>query len=86
MGAPYGAGWRRLRARVLREEPVCVGFPIGVHGALRVRTTAVDHIVGISRGGTDARSNLRGLCRSCNSAKAVAVEGARAHGQGWRVR
>lgn len=60
-GLGYGRQWRKLRAQVLEEEPFCrlCGAP-GVE---------VDHIIGRARGGTDDRSNLRGLCHSCHAIK-----------------
>ena len=57
----YGAAWDRTRAEVLVEEPVC---------RLCARpSTTVDHIVPKVRGGTDARVNLRGLCREHQQSK-----------------
>jgi len=73
----YGAVWRKIRAVVLLEEPWCPGYPAGYHGDVRVRATCVDHIVAKSKGGSNARGNLRGLCGPCNSRKAVLEEGAR---------
>jgi 5-methylcytosine-specific restriction protein A len=54
----YGKDWQARRARVLREEPNC-----RLCGA---RTSEADHIVAHADGGTDARSNLRGLCGDCH--------------------
>ena len=54
----YGWAWQQLRVRVLQEEPAC-----RLCGA---RSTEVDHIIPKARGGTDARSNLRGLCGRCH--------------------
>ena len=54
--------WRRLRDRVLREEPNCrrCGGP----------STDVDHIVALADGGVFFdRENLQGLCGSCHRAK-----------------
>lgn len=56
--------WRTMRARVLREEPVCA-----VAGCNRPSTT-VDHIIPLSLGGPRVlRSNLQGMCASHNFAK-----------------
>jgi 5-methylcytosine-specific restriction protein A len=49
--------WTDLRARVLREEPVCA------EEGCSERSTSVDHIVPLSEGGAPYdRSNLRGMC------------------------
>jgi 5-methylcytosine-specific restriction protein A len=54
------AGWARLRARVLAEEPRCAcGAP----------STEVDHVVALAFGGSHARTNLRGICSSCHRRK-----------------
>lgn len=82
----HGSRWQRIRALVLMQELWCVGYPAGYHGQLRVRTNSVDHIVPRWRGGTEERSNLRGLCRGCNSRKAVLEEGARGRGDFFRRR
>lgn len=63
----YDAAWRKLRARVLREEPIC--------GECRERSsTHVDHIVAQAKGGTNERANLRGLCAGCHSRKTVSMD------------
>jgi 5-methylcytosine-specific restriction protein A len=53
--------WRRTRARVLAQQPMCVhsGRP----------AEHVDHITPMSRGGTDHPANLQALCAACNLAK-----------------
>ena len=57
----YGTVHRAMRLRVLREEPNCrrCGKP----------STNADHIVPKAHGGTNARSNYQGLCRTCNTRK-----------------
>jgi 5-methylcytosine-specific restriction enzyme A len=53
----YGPGWATLRTRVLAEQPLCrCGAP----------ATEVDHIMAKAFGGTDDRSNLRGVCHRCH--------------------
>jgi len=54
----YGHRWRQLRARVLAQQPYC---------ACGARTTQVDHIVPLSRGGMHERANLRAMCGPCHS-------------------
>lgn len=66
-GANLGtSAWRRLRAEVLAEEPLC---RIGIPGICTVVSDEVDHIVprSVDPTLTMARSNLRGACRACNS-------------------
>lgn len=63
----YDNQWRKLRARVLREEPTCrhCGAP----------ATEADHIHplnptdGSAPGARLHRSNVQGLCHDCHAAK-----------------
>jgi hypothetical protein len=61
--------YQRNRTVVLRQEPWCPGYPAGIHGTKRVRTTTADHRIPVVEGGTHDRANLRGLCGPCNSRK-----------------
>ena len=63
----YGRKWQRLRKMKLARRPMCecCGSP----------ANEVDHIVALSRGGTNAMDNLQSLCRSCHSRKTVAEDG-----------
>ena len=76
----------RLRECVLRAAPLCVRCD----KAGRVRLAQeVDHIVPLTKGGTDDLANLQGLCRECHAAKTAEDEGKRRRPQigidGWPV-
>lgn len=60
------SAWRKLRAQVLSEQPVCA--MCGTEQA-----TEVDHIVEREHGGDDRRDNLRGLCRLCHAGKSASA-------------
>jgi 5-methylcytosine-specific restriction enzyme A len=68
----YDHRWRQLRARVMREEPLC-------RECLREGVTKageqVDHIVAKRAGGTDERSNLQNLCAMHHRRKTVKEDG-----------
>jgi hypothetical protein len=70
----YDTHWREVRARVLKEEPTCreCGAP----------SSDVDHIIAAADGGTDERSNLRGLCRDCDRKHTAAQNRARRKSKG----
>lgn len=51
--------WRKLRAQVLDEEPIC-------RDCWQAPATEAGHIVGRAYGGQDVRHNLKGQCRPCN--------------------
>lgn len=60
-----GRRWLRVRARILKRDPICVRCA----SADRVRESViVDHIIPLAHGGTDDESNLRGLCAVCHEA------------------
>lgn len=64
----YNSKWRRLRATVLRDQPLCVRcLPLGFVKA----ATDVDHIVPHKGNMTLFwdRNNLQPLCKSCHSHK-----------------
>lgn len=75
----YGQGrggrpWRRLRDRVMeRDGHLCQ--PCQRRGVLTLATEC-DHIVPVSKGGTDAETNLEAICGACHRAKS-ATEAAR---------
>lgn len=69
----YGARWRALRLRYLREHPLCAHC---AERGLTVSATDVDHVVSRARGGSDRDGNLQALCHSCHSAKTAREDGA----------
>ncbi|HXL93264.1 MAG TPA: HNH endonuclease [Streptosporangiaceae bacterium] len=64
----YGAHWRKVRARQLRRQPLCEGWPPGTFCGKPA--TEVDHI----DGNTDntAPSNLRSFCGLCHRRRTAA--------------
>lgn len=68
----YGQGrggrpWRRKRDQVLlRDQYLCQCEQCG---GQRLLADEVDHIVPLSRGGTDDLSNLRAINKDCHKAK-----------------
>lgn len=64
----YGTDWRALRPAILKRDPVCV--------ECRLKPSKhVDHITPRAAGGTDAPTNLQGLCHSCHSRKTAKGDG-----------
>ena len=70
----YGTAWKKLRAAILRQRPLCVECEkIG----RIVKATHLDHITP-HRGDMALfhdTDNLQGLCHSCHSAKTAAEDG-----------
>lgn len=64
----YGSRWQRARRLVLAEEPICMICK-------REPSTRVDHKIPKTKGGTDYRENLQGLCESCHNRKTAAEDG-----------
>ena len=64
-----GATWRKLRAKVLAEEPVCA-----IEGCGQL-STEVDHILPLQVAPALGliRSNLRGMCKRHNASKGAKV-------------
>lgn len=58
----YGSAWRRVVERAIAEQPWCSRCG-------RTDRLSGDHIIPLSKGGTDDPSNVRVLCVPCNSAK-----------------
>lgn len=69
-----GCRWLALRARALQDEPRCV---LCLANGRLSAATAVDHIVPLQAGGSDAPSNLQPLCHDCHATKSAAERGAR---------
>ena len=67
---PYGTGWDRLRASILKRDGyVCqIG---GGAGYCKLWATTVDHIDGNPHNNHPA--NLQAACRECNTAKGGAL-------------
>jgi len=58
----HSTRWRKLRAYILQNNPVCVNCT--------KPAKFVDHIVPISQGGEIwSEQNLQGLCTKCNASK-----------------
>lgn len=68
----YGRARQERNRMVLTEEPIC-------RHCGRAASVEVDHIIPLSEGGAEDRSNLQGLCRDCHGAKTAAE---RARGRG----
>lgn len=70
----YDSAYDRMRAQVLREEPLC--RPCDAQGFVTASVTA-DHIIPLAEGGTGERENMQGICGPCHKAK-TAKEATRA--------
>jgi 5-methylcytosine-specific restriction endonuclease McrA len=57
--------YRRNREIVLEREPECHWRLSGC----TLRSTQADHLVPVSRGGSNSLDNLVGSCRHCNEAR-----------------
>lgn len=82
----YGYAHQQQRVEVLALQRLCPGYPAGIHGHRAVRTTQLDHVTPLVRGGTSARTNVRGLCASCNARKGNHERVRHAGGRHWRER
>jgi 5-methylcytosine-specific restriction enzyme A len=63
-----GERLQRVRARVFAEQPLCVMCE--AEGRIGP-SEELDHIVPLSQGGTDERSNLQGLCVAHHAEKSA---------------
>jgi 5-methylcytosine-specific restriction protein A len=57
-----GRRLQELRRRVFAEQPVCAICAATRPWHLQGMSVELDHIVPVSQGGTDERSNVRGIC------------------------
>ena len=73
-----GRKLQRMRAELFASEPLCVECLR--QGRVRLATQR-DHIRPLFEGGTEAPSNVQGLCDDCHDAKSLA-ERQRAQGRG----
>jgi 5-methylcytosine-specific restriction endonuclease McrA len=72
--------WKRVRLVILeRDRFVCRLELPGCTG----RATEVDHVVPRKFGGTEALSNLRAACRSCNRRRGDGTSAPRAIVSAW---
>ena len=60
----YGAAHKRLRQVILSRDPWCKLCDIAP-------SNEMDHIVPLSRGGTNDDDNLQGVCKRCHSKKTM---------------
>lgn len=67
----YGYVWQQRRIAFLATHPWCEGGPElhAGHGHWWHRATDVDHIIPLSQGGPDERTNLQPLCKRAHSSK-----------------
>lgn len=63
----------RDRRQVLAEEPLC---RICLSKGIETMATVVDHIVPLSRNGSDDRRNKQALCHTCHDEKSAAERAA----------
>jgi 5-methylcytosine-specific restriction endonuclease McrA len=65
--AYQGPEYARNRKIALEREPTCHWHLPGCTG----RSTQADHVVAVSRGGSNDLSNLVGSCESCNRRRGI---------------
>jgi len=68
-GLGYTRAWAKLRAYVLNQQPLCE-WPGCKRPAVQV-----DHVIPLTRGGTNDPSNLQALCASHHSQKTATLDG-----------
>ena len=67
----YGYRWRKLRARFLKQNPLCEQCRLNGQYTL---ATEVHHIKPLADGGTNDEQNLMPLCKSCHSRITLTTE------------
>lgn len=60
----YGRAWKRIRDRYIKSHPLCEECE--KQGKL-TPAEEVHHILPLSKGGGNEKSNLMALCKSCHS-------------------
>lgn len=61
----YDNDWLRISKQAIKDQPWC-------SWCLSTEDLTGDHIVPLSKGGTNTRENCRVLCRGCNSKRGAA--------------
>ena len=67
-----GRKWMMMRRAVLDADPLCTICRKRERVTL---ATVVDHKIALMNGGTNERSNLHGLCKSCHDTKTETDKG-----------
>lgn len=80
----YGWKWQGYSKSFLKGR-LCIGFPRGFHGAVRVPATQTDHVIPVE-GPTDPlfwdKDNHQGLCDECHPRKTAMEDGGFGHMRG----
>jgi len=61
-----GHRWMAIRRFILSRDPICKEC---LKKDIVTSAVEVDHIVPLSRGGSNEEENLQGLCKPCHSMK-----------------
>ena len=73
----YTREWAAYSRRRLAKHPLCVGYPLGVHGDRVVAAEVTDHIESAATHPELfwVETNHQSLCQDCNKRKAIDLEG-----------
>lgn len=75
-GKGRGRGWERLRNTAMqRDKYLC---QVCLQDGRFTEATEVDHVIALSRGGTDSLTNLQAICTACHRRKTAADRAGRA--------